>query len=119
MSEMEPALTPAEWSGEDRVVISTTSPKLGYFVYADSVPDGLELSVVGPQTFTLPPDSAHTLAAMCLHGQPFGFTRDDVRTLRTMAVTDHEGFARDDSPDAFLASLADRIEALLPPPKES
>ena len=60
----------------------------------------------------------HRMAAMCLYETPFGFAREDVRTLRTMAVTDHEGFEREGSPDAFLSSLADRIAALLPPEKE-
>ena len=46
---------------------------------------------------------AHEVAAMCLHGQPFGFTREDVRRLRTALYAEH------------YADLADRIEALLPP----
>ena len=54
--------------------------------------------------------SHHAVAALCLHEQPFGFTRADVEALRLIVlrysnVPDHP----------LLASLASRIEALLPP----
>ncbi len=46
---------------------------------------------------------AHGTAALCLHGQPFGFTWADVEMLRGFSATyDYE-------------ELADRIQALLPP----
>lgn len=53
----------------------------------------------------------HALAALALHGQPFGFTREDVAALQ-MAIgydptTGHLSEA--------LESLAARIAALLPP----
>ena len=63
----------------------------------------------------------HALAALALYGQPFGFTRDHVTVLRHMAKwTDMDDvFAREENlhwePTAVLSSLADRIEALLPP----
>ncbi len=50
---------------------------------------------------------ASSLAAMCLHEQPFGFTREDVVRLRAM-VKIPEGY------NPF-HDIADRIEALLPP----
>ena len=49
----------------------------------------------------------HGVAATLLYGQPFGFTRKDVRFLRTM-VSIYRSAPQ-------LESLADRIEALLPP----
>lgn len=53
--------------------------------------------------------SRHALAALALHGQPFGFTREDVRFLRDVDV-----FAFTE--DAQMAqSIAARIAALLPP----
>lgn len=61
---------------------------------------------VGPD-----PEACHWLAALNLYGQPFGFTRENVHLLRGMA----------DAPRAYekdtdwMRSLADRIEALLPP----
>ena len=64
--------------------------------------------------------SDHGTAAACVHDQPFGFTRGDVRTLNEAAVCaqnylddgGHPGL--EDLRDRCL-SLADRIEALLPP----
>ena len=53
---------------------------------------------------------AYPLTAVSLYGQPFGFTRGDVVSLRMLAEAIDPG-----SPPAYLANLADRIEALLPP----
>ena len=52
----------------------------------------------------------HVMAASCLHGQPFGFTWEDIDMLKMSARTvlgamEHRA----------LLSMADRIEALLPP----
>jgi hypothetical protein len=52
----------------------------------------------------------HALAALCLHGRPFGFTHEDVRELREALEMNHAGIL-----GPRTASLADRIEALLPP----
>lgn len=62
----------------------------------------------------------HAAAALCLHGQPFGFTHADVRLLRYAA----DGFEKTD-PSLVTPGwvetirrwreLADRIAALLPP----
>lgn len=49
----------------------------------------------------------HALAALALHGRPFGFTREDVTLLREAA--DVSASAR------ALLNLTDRIAALLPP----
>lgn len=80
----------------------------------------------------------HALAALCLHGQTFGFTRADVRHLRQIAHDFYEEGAASDAREAagevlgerglwginatacrarsiVFASLASRIEALLPP----
>ena len=58
----------------------------------------------------------HGVAALCLHGQPFGFTREDVELVRGLRGRPSE---YDSSPieddDPALDALADRIEALLPP----
>ena len=55
----------------------------------------------------------HALAALCLHEQPFGFTREDVELLQSL---DHSYLASyiDYKEDGY-ANLASRIEALLPP----
>lgn len=51
----------------------------------------------------------HGLAAVCLHEQPFGFTQDDVDTLERLSWE----MARGDG--NALASISERIAALLPP----
>lgn len=53
---------------------------------------------------------ARLLAGKALHGQPFGFTWDDVDALRATAAVFGGGGA-----GPTLSSLADRITALLPP----
>lgn len=53
----------------------------------------------------------HAQAAYNLFGQPFGFTREDVEMVRNEAGNNSTGSAD----GAAWNSLADRIEALLPP----
>lgn len=69
------------------------------------------------------PKTLHTLAALCLYGQPFGFTQEDLAYL-TAAIADQRvigerssGLHRANAPRmlAGLESLASRIAALLPP----
>lgn len=66
------------------------------------------------------PDVKHAVAAQCLHGEPFGFTHEDVAFLRRAADSEEASFHHDglyipnEVPGAF-RSLADRIAALLPP----
>jgi len=56
----------------------------------------------------------HQAAALALHGQPFGFTRDDVYLLTGLA---HQSYAFRIMAEnaAQLRKLAGRIAALLPP----
>jgi hypothetical protein len=84
MSEIKPALTGEEWES----------------VKSDIVPE----TALG----------GHALAAMALHGQPFGFTHDDVLTLRLAADT-HDNDLDWKERCFKLRDTADRIEALLPP----
>lgn len=56
--------------------------------------------------------SNHAAAAMLLHGQPFGFTREDIRDL--VEASCQCEIVNPDLADRCI-SLADRIEALLPP----
>lgn len=55
----------------------------------------------------------HAAAALALHGQPFGFTQEDVELLRTSIAEDEDG-CFDQTRTAMLKGLADRIAALLP-----
>jgi hypothetical protein len=63
----------------------------------------------------------HALAALALHGQPFGFTWDDVRTIWACEEWDRQRaesgrpYDWNDEGRRRLRALADRIAALLPP----
>jgi len=71
---------------------------------------------------SIPVENRHGMAAACLYEQPFGFTHEDARAHRWQASTCRNkarGF-----PDGmemwthdadWHESMADRIEALLPP----
>ncbi len=56
-------------------------------------------------------DNPHGLAALCLYGQAFGFTREDVDLLNKAILQYHWR----EKPAIGLQSLASRIAALLPP----
>lgn len=88
MSEIKPAMTAEEWAGWFERGLGTAYT-VGVLDYRD------------------PTITPHMHAALILYKKPFGFTREDVDALR---VSD-DGY--DD--DALLQSIADRIEALLPP----
>ena len=95
---IKPALTPEKWREALRWapqrVLCDFGPPVGVHYVEESV--------------------RHALAALALHGQPFGFAREDVATLRSWIWQDDAvgaGFAMRDR----LVSLADRIAALLPP----
>lgn len=94
MSEIKPAMTPEQWKE----------------VLADTLVDQVE-QMHSAMTGT---DVRHACAARDLHGQPFGFTWDDVDFLREAARTWYYTDS-DDRPQPILDSLADRIAALLPP----
>ena len=110
-STVKPALTQAEWE--------KWLAKRGNYVrqqYCSEAPSGW-LTVDG--FFTA--DDKPALAAVVLHGQPFGFTWDDVDLLRGVAAKDDAERAEIVHPGAVhlfpspLHGLADRIKALLPP----
>jgi hypothetical protein len=112
VSEIKPALTADDWESAQRGAII--------------LPVGQRLPVAEVDT----PDEwygkPHEIAALCLYGQTFGFTREDLRQLRD--AIDDLGYYTDEGPIdegwqspellariAHLESLANRIEALLPP----
>lgn len=112
-----PALTPEEWAHPDMYV-----ERDGFYVYA---PRGIIGPVVGAT------DSSggvglgqiqHAVAALCLYGQPFGFTQEDVALLRAAVIYEPYGFCdepRDIDADATerLARVTAKVAALLPAPK--
>lgn len=106
---IKPALTAEEWANLPERALSDDQT---YF--ADAAHD----IYVGHHTFhgdqyegnILVNERPHTLAAIALHGQPFGFTREDVAFLTHVALRLPEKKGRE-----IAKSLAARIEALLPP----
>lgn len=133
----KPALTPEEWA-ELRVdwYSANRGPYVGWPV-ADGArrleidKDNVEVHLDPEEYTAIPQWGLHAVAALCLHGQPFGFTWEDVANVRkaaTEACTHDEGARYYDeagSPRLVLdcdeeavhplTLLADRIEALLPP----
>ena len=92
---MKPALTREEWEVEQSFPLSP-----GDWV----------------EYFYDTPEDLHALAARCLHNQSFGFHREDVANIRDALIFKYR--EPDDERNEQLESLADRIEALLPPETE-
>lgn len=125
MSEkIAPAARPFEW--EDGELLYPTvsfegSKHPGHYkdravVVWDGEPMGASVTVAE--------HDRHALAAFCLHGKLFGFDRQDVACLRGIAASHAERATAE--PEnigpwmlaTLLGSIADRIEALLPPDRQ-
>lgn len=101
MSEpITPALTPEEWKAGRFV------PEQWAEVHVHSTGELTVRTIDPPAIFQ--PLQRHALAALALHGQPLGFTHEDVTMLREVACCPIHV--------TLCGSLAARIEALLPPP---
>lgn len=99
MGEIKPALAPEEWQNVER----------DYPLFRTAGVSDAEV---------LSPSDRHAAAAVALHGQPFGFTWQDVERLLSIAgeIREAEGAI----PTALLKareleSVATRIAALLSP----
>lgn len=112
MKKIEAALTPEEWEDcafKDKYADELNEPRCSATWWPrPGVPAAMtpELDVQG-YGFQSGGKNLHALAALCLHGQPFGFTWEDVRVLREQFHVN------------LLQDLADRIAALLPPEETS
>ena len=115
MSEIKPALTAEEWANFKNVVRDDGAFTL---VFSCDPPHFIDVANetggILQYTIRVPQEHLSALAALCLHGQPYGFTRGDVGRLRQVA----DAIAYDPDEDRDLRDLADRIEALLPPKEE-
>jgi hypothetical protein len=112
--KVSPALTPEQWEARDfrqpaRELNEWAKGQSGKGPEDDDTDYVAKIGVSGSGSVIVmnrahdrvlvPPPARAVLAAFALLEQPFGFTQDDVKALR----------------QASLESLADRIEALLPP----
>src|SRR5688500_3876971 len=103
--KIAPALTPEEWA-----TLQRTGQLDVYAAFNDGTSEG-----------------AHKTAAVCLHGQPFGFTREDLTHLgfailyldQKLDEVRRRIVERGETPGPDLPnplrSIQARIEALLPP----
>jgi hypothetical protein len=109
--EIKPALTPEEWRDggfDNGAGFAAGWNEANGYVWFDA------------HRFVRGSRVTHALAAVCLHQQPFGFTREDVKRLSDPPEL-YGGIqnGRDDRAwYDFCASLASRIAALLPPDTE-
>jgi len=110
---MKPALTAKGWSN----ILAPEVPPIDYRLRA-----GGWAPISGDEEG----ETRHMTAALCLHEQPFGFTRLDAVNHRMMAKAANRT-ARDfadgkgllaEREAAWHKSMADRIEALLPPEQD-
>ena len=107
MSKIRPALTAEEWGHEKTGVVRPPEAPLRVFVAHELGDSG---------AFWQKPATEHQAAALCLHGQPFGFTWIHVRILRSSAdLVEEIGGGHYHTEAGELRNIADRIEALLPP----
>lgn len=108
---IEPALTAEEWAIRGAPIQGRIGKKPWAIYELDKqgrlwMPDATEnYECVGRER--------HCLAALCLHGQPYGFTWADVELIRYALGLVHGAGDWEDA--KVLDSLADRIAALLPP----
>jgi hypothetical protein len=113
-TDIAPALTAEEWAasgktgaGADRGVW------VGYWTGGDDGRDRLAIED-GDGAAVETPEMRHALAALALHEQPFGFTREDVEHLRLVAGQ-CDALRLGANHAYVLRNLAARLAALLPP----
>jgi hypothetical protein len=129
VSDVKPALTATEWNRlEVEFGEEGWAHIEGMFAVDGESPPALVMPDMYVGTYdsegtanggvTMPPESRHRVAALALHGQPFGFTREDVEILRAIGISQLVGGRNTDINRIIrdrANGLADRIAALLPP----
>ena len=109
-----PALTPEEWEDEH-----VEAAAWGADVWLDPN-GGFHITGANDLDLTFADRKRHALAALALHGQPFGFTWEDVDALRYMAEREiyADKYGEQGANAEYgheLNRIAGRIAALLPP----
>ena len=101
MTIITPALTPKQWDANDP---ASVGPR----------------RTLDSATALFGADCLHPLAALCLHGQPFGVTQEDVSLVRFAgaALTRFGNLLGAGPPPEIerFEQLAAKLAALLPPP---
>lgn len=115
---IKPAMTAEEWAllAKKQVMRRPVNDRGIGFGY-DRDTGGLDVRAPH-STAQLPRTFNHAIAAAMLHGQPFGFTQEDVALIRAAIVperSDEWEMHEDEDRTARLESIADRLTALLPP----
>lgn len=118
--DITPALTDEEW---EKQRIKRDRLDGGWWPDSEQIwafPKGVR---IGPAeeapSLWVRSDDRHALAALALHEQPFGFSREDVELIRTARDTTPDLFTRAQRADlvARTEGLIARIAAMLPPEK--
>lgn len=119
MSESSPALSEVEWA---RGRVEKPQPgEPGYVVVTPYIEerDGAICVSAHYSNARVHPELRHPLAALCLHGQPFGFTWEDVDAMEAVyrrVIASPEPFGEQlAAAIERVHDLADRLAALLPP----
>jgi hypothetical protein len=113
---MKPALTAEEWNPQPHDDIEYTGPRIDDHGDAVAWIEADDLWLPENRDGEMIVDRRHALAALALHGQPFGFTWDDVVAAKEAAF---ELRMMQNRPAADrLDDLANRIASLLPPREE-
>lgn len=103
--EIKPALTPEEWANGYEL----PDPYSHVRVLEDERIGGLMVTVETPADISFEGAERHAVAALCLNGQPFGFTWADVDLLRQAA-----GMAAEEAGAFFLPEMQERVDARMP-----
>jgi len=111
------ALTPEEWAAGSAEFGRYTVSRYQYDCEDGGI--GVELQVssdLAQKDWSHAPDElVHAAAALCLHGQPFGFTQDDVTTILNALNEGAGWYGVSGDTLEELKGIMVRIEALLPP----
>jgi hypothetical protein len=112
---IRPALTPEQWAAKRY----NAAPGFGTDVEIQPMPEGVGVRLsVGNGCYDYSvhvADGRHAIAALALHDQPFGFTREDEAVLRFYArhIAENPNFSIHACEQ--IHKVADKIAALLPP----
>ena len=105
MSEIKPALTAEEWAN-GRTEKGYTFNRVGVDVWFGSPNETDPLMMV---------QNRHAVAAVCLHDQPFGFTREMVDAVRVLDSLNAMKWDEVKALWVLVRQMTDHVEALLPP----